>query len=109
MKTQKELGRKDYVMDAILFDKDTSLDDEIIELQEIPESYINCIYDVSYDEMTSEEIKESIKEAKYDKLYKDLNSTNVLEKREELITDFYTVNLKYTGKSNIMDLLQKLV
>jgi len=61
MKTQSELGRKEYVMEAILYDNSMiSKEDQLRELKECPESYINCIYGVSYDEMTPDEIKESI-------------------------------------------------
>ena len=60
MKTQSELGRKTWVMSQIISDSNMSLEDELMELQEMPENFINSIYETSYDEMTSEERKESI-------------------------------------------------
>ena len=59
MRTQEELGRKTWVMDQIISDSNMSLEDELMELQEMPENFINSIYEVSYDEMTSEERKAS--------------------------------------------------
>lgn len=60
-RTQAELGRKDYVLDQIIRDSEMSLQDELMELKEMPENFINSIYDVSYDEMTAMERKESKK------------------------------------------------
>lgn len=60
MKTQEELGRKEWVMNQIIADAKMSLEEELIELQEMPENFINSIYDISYDEMSSSEKKESI-------------------------------------------------
>jgi hypothetical protein len=60
-RTQKELGRKEFVMNQIISDSNMSLEDELIELNEMPENFINSIYEVSYDEMTSIERKESKK------------------------------------------------
>jgi len=59
MKTQEELGRKQYVMDAIIYDNQMSLEDNLMELREMPSNYIDVIYEVSYDEMTGEERRES--------------------------------------------------
>ena len=47
MRTQKELGRKDWVIPQITY---TQLD-----LEQCPESVINSVYDVSYNEMTTDE------------------------------------------------------
>ena len=60
MKTQEELGRKEWVMNQIIADTKMSLEEELMELQEMPENFINSIYDISYDEMSSSEKKESI-------------------------------------------------
>lgn len=60
MKTQEELGRKEWVMDQIIRDSNMSLEDELMELQEMPENFINSIYETSYDEMSAKERKESI-------------------------------------------------
>ena len=60
MRTQEELGRKTWVMNQIIADSNMSLEDELMELQEMPENFINSIYETSYDEMTSDERKESI-------------------------------------------------
>ena len=59
MKTQEELGRKQYVMDSIVYNTVMSLEDNLRELEEMPENFINVIYEVSYDEMTGEERRES--------------------------------------------------
>lgn len=60
MKNQSELGRKDFVMSQIISDSEMSLEDELMELEQMPENFINSVYETSYDEMTSEERKESI-------------------------------------------------
>jgi hypothetical protein len=58
-RTQKELGRKEFVMNQIISDSKMSLEDELMELNEMPENFIDSIYEVSYDEMTSIERNES--------------------------------------------------
>lgn len=60
MRNQSELGRKSFVMLQIINDSEVNLECELINLEQTPESFINCIYEISYDEMTEKEIYECI-------------------------------------------------
>ena len=60
MRTQQELKRNESIMSAIIADNQMSLDNNLLQLEEVPESFINSIYDVKFDEMTEEEAEESI-------------------------------------------------
>lgn len=60
MKNQSELGRQDFRMLQVMNDSEINLEGELINLEQVPESFIDVIYETSYDEMTDEEKKESI-------------------------------------------------
>ena len=60
MKNQSQLGRQNFTMQMIINDSENTLEDEFINLEQVPESFINSVYETSYDEMTSEEKQESI-------------------------------------------------
>jgi hypothetical protein len=60
------------------------------------------------DTKRDNDIKESIKEAKYDQLYKDLNGTNLPDKRERLIDEFYMEVNNRRSKPSIGDMLEQL-
>lgn len=47
-------------LDQIIFDSTMSLSDELLDLSQNPESFVNSVCDVSYDEMTSSEREEAI-------------------------------------------------
>ena len=60
IRSQDELGRKEWVMNKIMSDSTNSLDDELISLYEMSEDFINSIYEISQDEMSKDEILESV-------------------------------------------------
>ena len=66
MKTQSELGRKNFAMLQIINDSPNNLEDELINLEQMPEYFIDCIYETSYDEMNDEEIQESTEWIKHE-------------------------------------------
>ena len=60
MRKQSELGRQNFTMLMIINDSENTLEDEIINLEQVPESFINSIYQIPFDEMSEEEREESI-------------------------------------------------
>lgn len=60
----ESLGYKDYVMNQIINDSEMSLEDELRELEEMPENFINPIFETSYDEMTGNQKKIAIGKVK---------------------------------------------
>ena len=63
---------KNQILDQIIFDSEMTLEDELRELKEMPENFINSLYDISYDEMTIEEKENAITEVR-DYLNKNFN------------------------------------
>lgn len=55
---------KKQILDQIIFDSNMTLEDEIMGLEQMPENFINSLYNTSYDEMTKEEKTESVEEVK---------------------------------------------
>lgn len=48
------------VLDQIIFDSEMNLEDELIELAQMPENFVNSICEKSYDEMTTKEKAEAV-------------------------------------------------
>ena len=65
-------------------------------------------YNEDQDNKRDNDIKESIKEAKYEQLYKDLNGTNLPDKRERIINEFYTEVNNRRSRPSIGDMLEEL-
>lgn len=62
------LGYKDYVMNQIISDSEMSLHDQLIELEQMPENFVNSIFETSYDEMTDNQKKISVEKIRYELL-----------------------------------------
>ena len=59
-RSQSELGRKDHVLMQILKDSTQTKEQIFDELIDYPESFVNSIYDISYDWMNKEERYDTI-------------------------------------------------
>lgn len=55
---------KTQILDQIIFDSVMSLEDELRELEEMPENFINSLFQKSYDEMTKREQADSVLEVR---------------------------------------------
>jgi len=59
-RTQQDLARNEMALNQIIQDSDSSLNDDLMTLDQDPDQFINNIYDVSFDEMSEDEQKESV-------------------------------------------------
>lgn len=60
----ERLGYKSSTMKAIIADSKMSLEDELTELEAMPENFINCVFETSYDEMTPNQQRISVEKVK---------------------------------------------
>ena len=59
-RTQQDLARNEMALNQIIQDSDSSLNDDLMTLDQDSDQFINNIYDVSFDEMSEDEQKESV-------------------------------------------------